>query len=804
MNKSESEDIEDGKGLYNMKRRPIYILFSFIIVILGFSGCSRSDDTAEYVTRGEWISMLAEGFGLESYPSETPYYSDVTTASEWFPSVQATAQWDILSIYSDDDLDADKPLTYAEMASTAAIAAGFRVDDSQKDETGKFDARPSIDYATQHGIVSPDVDSDQPMTRSECEAALAAAQEVYIENPGEEKIVAVPNPELVDLSDIPLGNIQVNGDIVSFPSMAVEKWDQDANGSLTVTLRTDNGMRTIKAGTTFVTAPDDQAPFGAAHKVTRLEVLADGGAALTTVAPSLGDIYDDVDIHTTVSLEDGYIIWADGVIAAPAADQLSNTEQRYHIELLASPSGQSQENVSGRSKVSFSFTLPNWITNLTRIGTENTMPISEAMEVLQNTNFIYSDTPSIEDFNGSTESWTMELTKEPKYDMDYKIEGKIDMDIQVTADVEYHKLLDHDFWPKAADLSIQSDVTASLEFEGELTGEFEIGEIVIPLGVPGFSVNGTLFLYAEANGSVSLKVEFINDCRTAWQNPGGFREPYMGRKEAKSEQEAALDLSTGVGVGISLNVFTIKVIGTDLKLCGDLEVTGAIVGKCQETTQNDTTQRTYTEALKVTSDFYVPIISVTVSGPEGLSDIFDLEKEFELIGKDKAKKMTILNKEYVFWTMTVELDAEGNIIVPPGPLEGDFSEFAGTYRAVEPNMMYDYIVACHDLVLNEDGSLSGGGYTSTWETEISYEGIETVPIRVETDEESMGGQGTFQCVIVDIPDTELSMEPDGKFGIYVLYPVGVARYEGEDTSHVRLYYAIFGGGIFDMYYTKID
>lgn len=400
--------------------KKIGTLIIVICAILSLNACGKKVDnpSTDAVTRGEWIAMLADGFGLESYQAETPYYLDVTTASEWFPIVQATAQWGILSIYSGDQLNPNNPVTYEEVASTAAIAAGFRADDNQKNESGLFDSQPSIDCATQYGIVSPGLDTDRSMTLSECEAALAAAQEVYIENPGEEKMIVVPNSELVDLSGIPLEIIQIAGDTVSFPDMAVEEWGQDANGSQTVTLRTNNGMRTVGVGTTFITAPNDQAPFGVAYKATRLDALPDGRVALTTTTPELGDMYDDVDIHTTVSLEDSYITWADGITVIPTADQLSVTGQSYHIELLASPSGQPQENVSNRSSLSFSFTLPNWITKLARIGTANTMPDGEARKVLQNTNFVYSDSPSIEDFGGSTKSWTKKLAKEPKYDKD--------------------------------------------------------------------------------------------------------------------------------------------------------------------------------------------------------------------------------------------------------------------------------------------------------------------------------------------------------------------------------------------------
>ncbi len=93
-----------------MKRKIISLLLLFVLVanLLPLNGCGQEED-AGAVTRGEWIAMLSEGFGMDSYTEDTPYYSDVTSGTDLFPYVQSAAEWDVLSIFTDDTLELSHP-----------------------------------------------------------------------------------------------------------------------------------------------------------------------------------------------------------------------------------------------------------------------------------------------------------------------------------------------------------------------------------------------------------------------------------------------------------------------------------------------------------------------------------------------------------------------------------------------------------------------------------------------------------------------------------------------------------------------
>lgn len=172
-----------------MKRKIVSLLLAITLMVslLPLSGCGDQNNE-EAVTRGEWITMLSETFGLDSYTEETPYYSDITNDSNLFSYVQSAAEWDVLSIFTDDTLEPDEKVTLEEVASTAAIAAGCDVSVSQFDDKGNFDADASINYAVQYGILESDNGLSKKATLEQCEAALSAAQSAYLNTPIEEKV----------------------------------------------------------------------------------------------------------------------------------------------------------------------------------------------------------------------------------------------------------------------------------------------------------------------------------------------------------------------------------------------------------------------------------------------------------------------------------------------------------------------------------------------------------------------------------------------------------------------------------------
>ena len=239
-----------------MKRKIVSLLLAITLMVslLPLSGCGDQNDE-EAVTRGEWITMLSETFGLDSYTEETPYYSDITNDSNLFSYVQSAAEWDVLSIFTDDTLEPDEKVTLEEVASTAAISAGCDVSESQFDDKGNFDADASINYAVQYGILESDKGLSKKATLEQCEAALSAAQSVYLNTPIEEKVYVAADENVVDLTGLNNELLEMEGDRITIPSEYLGGTVLGTSGDLKATIDTGNGIVEVGVGEVFVTAP---------------------------------------------------------------------------------------------------------------------------------------------------------------------------------------------------------------------------------------------------------------------------------------------------------------------------------------------------------------------------------------------------------------------------------------------------------------------------------------------------------------------------------------------------------------------
>lgn len=785
-----------------MRTRLLALLLALAMAagFVAMSGCGKQpEEVGGGVSRGEWLAMLAESFGLNDSENTAPYYKDITARHELFPAVQGLGNWDILVPFAGDTLEPSKPVTRQEVATTAAIAAGFQVGET-------FEPEQAAQFAAQYGILA--LEGGAP-TREECQAALDAAQAVYLENPGEEKRVAVMNPELVDLGEVPLTSFQVGEGSVTLSAAAISAVTQDDSGNVIAELQTKGGRVQLGVGKTFVTAPEGNEAWGRAYKITSAQAADDGSVRFETTDPTLGDVYDKLELHTTVGLEDGYITWADGVMAEPVhpADSLSAGAGNYRVELL---SGGSQGGGFRPSRPQNRQTIPIYFSDKTGPFLEKlteSLGNSEAEEALRRSGFTYGRTPSLQDFedlSGSVRSWTKELDKDTDGPLGYELSGELTFGISVTTDLLYSRLNYENEsvdWPPSASLTANTYARGELKWEGKYELEKKIASIDIPI-VTGLSARGSVILYATASGSVEVTVELEGFHRAQWHEKGGRargRRP-MGRNSATGELSGAIDLSCDIGAALDLCFFQIKIIGAEVKMGALFEAEGAVVGDCDEVKTDSGGSRTYTQALKLSLGCYAPIVTLEVSGPEHLKDTLGLKVPIPLIDKEHAKHFMLYEKTIPFWSKTVELDPEGNIISQGGPEEGNFAEFAGTYRA-DAAMVESYGVQCPDLVLHEDGTITGGGFLYGWDPAYDDHFAGNAPISVEEYE-----NGAFYCRVVYRPPSGNEDFNDGYEESYTLYPAGVStgRSDKEDIHTVRLLYLIGGPGAIDMIYTRID
>lgn len=654
-----------------MKRRILSFLLLLVLVLnlIPLSGCGSNTEEDEGVTRGEWITMLSEAFGMDSYTGDTPYYSDVATGTDLYSYVQSAAEWDVLSIFTDDALEADKKVTREEVGSTAAIAAGCDVTEEQFNDKGEFDSSASIEYAVQYGILENDKNLSKGMTVDECEAALDAARSAYLNAPIVEKIHVAADENLVDLTDLDTDQLSVDGNRMTIPSGYSGGVSSDASGELKASIDTGDGIVEVGVGEVFVTAPTTENPTGVAYKIASIEE-ADGEIVFTTEEPTLYDLYEELDVHETVTVDSSNIIWLVGDSSSVSAQGISAAGgNTYHIELLSTNTGDLNAvpldnktySYGGFSKdfaVGSGSFEKNWSNHNSSV-----IGAGEGAQALANSNFVYDSTPSIEDFGGSTESWTKDLEIDNSFSGGYKITGNITINaITIGTEIEYKrtKWFDIPYGVENASIQVTSDISSTLKLEGNLSERLHIANIPVPIAATGLSVGIDLYLYADANGSLVVTASLGSHAKVEYS---GGKLRHSASSEANANIDANLEVNFGAELAATLEALSIvSIVDVGAKAGGVLTASAHVSGSCKASEEDGVAKLTYQESLSIQADLYVPTVNIYAGGSDTLIGSLGLSGSWDIMTKDKgATHFNLVNYEWVFWEETVLTDAEGNV-----------------------------------------------------------------------------------------------------------------------------------------------
>lgn len=644
--------------------------------IASLSACG-SKDGGGTVTRGEWITMLSEMFGMDSYVEDAPYYTDISAETALFPYVQSAAEWEVLSIFPRGELEPDKAVTREEVGSTAAIAAGCDVADDQFDDKGKFNSDASIDFAVQHGILENDKGLSKKMTEEECQAALDAARDTYLNTPVTEKVSVTEDENIVDLTDLSPDVLQQDMDQVRIPTGASGGVIQNATGELKASVDTGNGIVEVGVGEVFVTAPTVEHPTGVAYKVSSIEEV-DGEIVFTTEAPTLYDLYEELDVHTTVQADVSDIIWLVGGGSSVSAQGTSGgSGDTYHVELLSNQPGKYQaipldtHNFGGFSK-HFEFGNGSFQKNSSNHNS-SAIGSGEGAQALAKSNYVYEGPPSINDFNGSTDSWSKNLEIDNQFSGGYKISGDISINaLTVTTEIEYKRTrwFNIPYGVEYASVKLDSSISSSLTLEGNLSERLHIATVPIPIAATGLSVGIDLYLYADANGSLVVGASLGSEAKAEYSS-GKLK--HLAHSEANANVDANLEINFGAELAATLEALSIiKIVDVGVKAGGTVTASASISGSCKTSEENGTAKLTYQEALKIQADLYVPTVNIYAGGSGTLIGDLGLSGSWDIMTKNKgAMKINLANYEWVFWEETVLTNADGDITASESTTAGE-------------------------------------------------------------------------------------------------------------------------------------
>lgn len=804
-----------------MRKRVIAAILALSMAI-PLNGCGKKPDDpvnplekaddSSTVTRGEWVSMLAEAFGLDTYEANAPVYSDIKSENALYTAVQSAAEWGILSAFDGNTLDPDKKVKLEEVAVTAALASGFQ----------ELESMTAIDFAIEHGIIAGEGELSNFATPEECTEAINAAKTVYLNMEPEEVIIVKPSDRFIDLSSIPADRLKIDGEEISIFGDSYVKPDD----GLTYAIVNGEDIQ-IESGAVYVLPPSEEHPFGIARKIygtsfpVQEEMQKELGLTYKTKTPTLGDLYNELVVHTTTAAELDKIIWRDGIsVSSAIPNNLSVASGEGNRAMLLTDQGETPKAVFlGQEKgytigkaFDFSFTSGDY--QKTWDG-KNSKVLGDTpgAQIFNDSNYIYDQVPSVEDFHGNTDSWTEKLETENKFSAGYQITGNITINaITVKTNIEYHKFdlfgneIDTPF-PESASLQITSDINATLKLEGNMGERVKIATVPIPIAATGLTVSVDLYFYADASGTLQVAAELGSNAKAEWRSLTKLKHSAESYMEAKTE--AALNLDFGADLSASLDAIgSVKIMDVGAKVGGELTADAYVGGKCDSEETDGFTTLTYTEAMNIKTSLFAPIASIYVGGPDSLIEQAGISGSWDITSRGKgAKEYELVNEEWTFWTKTVKLDKDGNIVFEEetplgtggGPLEGDFSEYAGTYVPYGPMLDYRPSEEIPNVILYPDGTIEGA---PRWDTgEESY--AAQTPLHISENED----KGAFECVL---RGEDIFYDGDTYFDItaeYILYPAGVHSHDQRAenlVNEVRLYYAVFDGGVFDMLYIKAD
>lgn len=189
----------------------VLVIVTLLSMVMSFSGCSTQQNNS--LTLGQWLGMVNNSFGMESYLQEEPYIKSVSKENEYFNTIQIAGEWDVIDRGA--TINPNSALTWKEALVTLVNAGNFTSANATEDE--------KIDYA----ISNFDSSIRKYWMNRQIDVAsatqlLVVAQEKWANKTYKESISKVEYSEnVVDFSDVKQsdytvsenGNVLVSNDV---------------------------------------------------------------------------------------------------------------------------------------------------------------------------------------------------------------------------------------------------------------------------------------------------------------------------------------------------------------------------------------------------------------------------------------------------------------------------------------------------------------------------------------------------------------------------------------------------------------
>ena len=661
------------------KRGVALVLAAALLVgcMSSFGGCGKPKE--EYLTRAEWIVMLAERFGLDDYTTKEPVFSDVGQEEACYTALQSCADWEIVDKGESGEFYPDTEVQADFVIETALLAAGAELTDSE-----------ATDFAVQQGILENDgyAATKSRITLQRAQEILEWAVGLYLEQPFEEYTNVVLKEDMIDLSG--------EADEVTAVS------DQ-------VFLLSEAVGAEIARGDIILLPGDVMDPFGIAGKVESVEVREDGSCQVTVSEPQIGEVCEEMEIAAIAVPKAEDVILAEGVTWAGSGEEQQNQVEAGYLRRLSELDGKGTLRDAARVDgldLAFEVNLtsgkmsitPQWDSMFGRgesVKVSGEFPYSsssnykpfEKESTIPDRNLFgpdpYDNTKDIEAYKRGditlddlcnrlreTQQRKKDAEMISKFTAGYEIKGSLKLkDFYLQLETKLDKVFGIPVGIKSFSVEVNSKVEASLSIKGKLKEELTIARVPIVI-CPGVTTHVKISLCTELNGEITVKATIENNTKTEYAK---------GKTKKAASQSSSLSgkASVQLDAGPQMTA-TLRVLGIDIL---DASVFLGIRFKGKTEVSLNTDYQETEEALTIIRkthfenqvEGYVPIVKLKI-GTEGktLAKKLKLSFTWEIIGEKSAYHFNILPPiDEVIWSETLTLPKNPEESDPKETEEGD-------------------------------------------------------------------------------------------------------------------------------------
>lgn len=485
------------------------LLIVFAVIITGKRGDdelsetenkAKSDNNAnevlqyifsdEDISRGEWIKLYSEKFGMCNYVTEEPFFSDISKDNEIFAYVQTCVENDVL--FKAENLYADEKISLREAITQLGKTYG---QDYISRRIGKetLENDDYLEYILSNNEIKQYCDNpDKGFNKETAQAILDIVWESYINREWQNDSNIVYAKGVIDLSD-------------------VTEYTYDGN---TVNLKTD---KEIKQGEIIILGATKDWEDGLALRVSGLS-KNNGSYAIKTEVPELQEVIESMYVEMDRTADFSDFIPGEGVTVVESSENANRVSNLYNSRL---------DTINVLSDIEFDKSHKGNVIKLEVNFSDEDLKISPEYEK-------YGIKAELKDYfldkNGNLQS---------KFEKGVDIKGSITLsDLILQGSIGYNDKV-------RFDVNTGFKVNTGLKVEGNAKGkEFLLGKVKFKLAF-GLSAEMNIYLKVDFEGSISVSASITDTLNIKKSYDSGINTTAKSEFDNSTEIEAMCKVLLG-------------------------------------------------------------------------------------------------------------------------------------------------------------------------------------------------------------------------------------------------------------------